>query len=994
VDSAAYARSVAVVCAQCGQENPDGFRFCGACGAPLSEASPTREVRKTVTVLFADVVGSTALGESRDPEAVRAQMTHWFEDARAILARHGGTVEKFIGDAVMAVFGVPRTHEDDALRAVRAASELQRPELRIGVNTGEVVAGEGETIVTGDAVNVAARLEQAAGAGEVLIGMETYRLVRDAVGVEKVPPLDLKGKAAPVAAYRLLRIDTAAEGVARRLDSPLVGRRRERERLRADFERVVSDRTCQLFTLLGPAGVGKSRLVLDFLESADARVVRGRCLPYGEGITYWPLVEVVLQLGGEPDAVLGSSPPETQLAFRRLLESAAAERPLVVVFDDLHWAEETFLDLVEHVADWSRDAPIFLLCVARPDLLDLRPAWGGGKLNATAILLEPLPADDVDRLLENLLDGAELDSATRERILAAAGGNPLFVEEMIAMVREDGGSAMTVPPTIQALLQARLDHLGDDERAVIERGSVEGEVFHQTAVMQLAPDQVRSGVPQQLLALVRKQLIRPSAGTLPDDEAFRFRHLLIRDAAYDGLPKSTRADLHERFALWLEEHVTLVEQDEIVGYHLEQAARYRRELGSDDAALASGAASRLERAARAAHARGDVLAADNLARRAVDLLPAGHPQRLDILPSLVELAIFDARFSAAEELIGELAATDEPVSQAYALLFRTELQVTQGDLEDLEHVRSQIDRAAKTLGEKGDERGMAVAERMLGGTFWMECRAEAAGAAYTRARAHAERAGDTALVNDMTSQLGAAAIFGPMPVHEALANAERRLAEAAGKPLLEATAKRGLGRLLAQVGEFERARTLHSEGSETIREAGLVSASMAGIQARSFIEQLSGDHEAAVDFLREGSEQFKRLGDRRYLSTTVLNLVLVLLDLERIEEAETWLEVAIAEMNPADVVDTAYTHAARGRIAALRGDYARGIEQAERAVEIAERTDFFDVRTNMNLQHGHVLALAGRGNEAAAAYQRGLEIARAKGATAWTKQIEALLAEL
>jgi class 3 adenylate cyclase/tetratricopeptide (TPR) repeat protein len=985
---------VAVVCAQCGQENPDGFRFCGACGAALGETAPAREVRKTVTVLFADVVGSTALGESSDPEAVRTLMAHWFEDARAILGRHGGTVEKFIGDAVMAVFGVPRTHEDDAMRAVRAAAELQRPELRIGVNTGEVVAGEGETIVTGDAVNVAARLEQAAGPGEVLIGTETYRLVRDAVGVEKVPPLDLKGKAVPVAAYRLLRIDTAAEGVARRLDSPLVGRQRERERLRADFERVVSERTCQLFTLLGPAGVGKSRLVLDFLESADVRVVRGRCLPYGEGITYWPLVEVVLQLGAEPDAVLGSSPPETQLAFRRLLESAAAEGPLVVVFDDLHWAEETFLDLVEHVADWSRDAPIFLLCVARPDLLDLRPAWGGGKLNATAILLEPLPADDVDLLLENLLDGAELDSATRERILAAAGGNPLFVEEMIAMVREDGGNAMTVPPTIHALLQARLDRLGDDERAVIERGSVEGEVFHQTAVMQLAPDRVRSGVPQQLLALVRKQLIRPSAGTLPDDEAFRFRHLLIRDAAYDGLPKATRADLHERFALWLEEHVTLVEQDEIVGYHLEQAARYRRELGSDHDALASAAASRLQRAARAAHGRGDILAADNLARRAVDLLPAGHPLRLDILPSLVRLAIYVARFSAADELIAELAASDEPASQAYALLFRAELQMTRGGLEDLEHVRSQIDQAAKTLAEAGDERGMAVAERMLGGTLWMECRAEAATTAYVRARAHAERAGDTALVNEMTTQMGAAAIFGPTPVEEALGRAEQRLAAAAGKPLVEAQAKRGLGRLLALVGDFERARTLHDEGSETMRQAGLGDATIGGLQGRAFIERLAGNQEAAAEFLRQGAATFKRLGDRRYLSTMALNLVLVLLDLGQIDEAKMWLEEAITEMNPADVVDAAFSHGEQGRIAALRGDYAEGIGQTERAVELAESTDFYDVRTAMHVEHARVLALAGRRDEAAAAYERALEVTRAKGATAWTKQLEGLLAEL
>ena len=984
---------VAVICAQCGQENPDGFRFCGACGAALAEAAPAREVRKTVTVLFADVVGSTALGESRDPEAVRALMATWFEDARTILGRHGGTVEKFIGDAVMAVFGIPRTHEDDALRAVRAAAELQRPELRIGVNTGEVVAGEGETMVTGDAVNVAARLEQAAGPGEVLIGMETFRLVRDAVGVEKVPPLDLKGKAEPVPAYRLLEIDTAAEGVARRLDSPLIGRRRERERLRADFEHVVSERTCQLFTLLGPAGVGKSRLVLDFVESADARTVRARCLPYGEGITYWPLVEVVLQLGADPDAILGSSPAETQLAFRRLLESAAAEQPLVVILDDLHWAEETFLDLVEYVADWSRNGSIFLLCVARPELLDARPMWGGGKPNATSILLEPLPRADVDELLENLLDGATLEAGIRERILASADGNPLFVEEMIAMVREEGDGALTVPPTIQALLQARLDRLGDDERAVIERGSVEGEVFHQTAVMQLAPEQSRPGVPQRLLALVRKELIRPSAGTFPDDEAFRFRHLLIRDAAYDGLPKATRADLHESFALWLEEHVTLVEQDEIVGYHLEQAARYRQDLGSGNDALSASAAATLERAAHVAHARGDVVAAENLARRAADLLPPGSPQRLGIIPDLVRLASTSARFDVAEKFIDELLASDQRGARAYGLLFRSDLEIAKGGVEDVDGLRSEAEQAVETFAELGDERGIAIAEWALGNTFWMQCRAEAASAAYARGREHAERAGDEGIANAISTQLAVAAILGPTPMSEALPNAEKRLAGAAGKPLVEAQAKRGLGRLLAQVGEFERARALLAEGTNTMREAGLPPM-MAGIQAHGFVERLAGDNEAAAEYLRQGAEQYRQQADRRYFSTAALNLALVLLDLGQIDEAETWLEEAIAGMNAADVVDVAGSYAMQGHIAALRGDHEQGIELAQRGVEIAEQTDFFEVHANTYIELGHVLALAGRREEAAAAYERALAAARDKGATAWAARVDALLAEL
>ena len=355
------------------------------CGASLTEPITTREERKVVTVLFCDLVGSTALGESTDPEALRARMRRYFEDLRAIIERHGGTVEKFVGDAVMAVFGIPVSHEDDALRAVRAAAEMRAAiaehglEARIGINTGEVVVGgEGETLVTGDAVNVAARLEQAAAAGETLIGAESRVLVRDAVKVEAVRPLALKGKSEPVEAFRLLEVIGGAGPLARHLETPLVGRERERQRLWRDYEDAVADRTCRLFTLLGPAGIGKSRLVADFLERVgdEADVLRGRCLSYGEGITYWPLVEILIAIGAEPDTVIGTSPPETQLAFRRLVETRTAVRPQVVVIDDLQWAEPVFVDLVEHVADMSRDAPIFLLCVARTELLDNRGLAG------------------------------------------------------------------------------------------------------------------------------------------------------------------------------------------------------------------------------------------------------------------------------------------------------------------------------------------------------------------------------------------------------------------------------------------------------------------------------------------------------------------------------------------------------------------------------------------------------------------------------------------
>ena len=488
-----------MICASCGAENRDGARFCDSCGAALAETTPAREVRKVVTVLFCDVSGSTALGERIDPESLRRVMARYFETAKTIVERHGGTVEKFIGDAVMAVFGVPTVHEDDALRAVRAADELRggldelndelesgygtRLELRMGVNTGEVVTGTEERLATGDAVNVAARLEQAAQPGEVLLGEETYGLVRDGVEAEPTAPVEAKGKADPLAAYRLVSVQAEAPG--RRHEAPMIGREQQRELLEGAFANVVSDRSCHLFTILGAAGVGKSRLAQEFLGGVDATVVSGRCLSYGEGISYWPVTEVVKQLvpagatTGPLASILGDdtasgSPEEIAWAFRKLLEARAAERPVVVVFDDLHWGEPTFLDLVEHVADLSRDAPILLLCMARPELFDVRPAWGGGKLNATTALLEPLAPDETAELVDLLAGGVE--HGLRNRILEAAGGNPLFVEEMVAMAAESG-EEVAVLLIIRYRRRARRDSPADIRPALRRESAVARRLY-------------------------------------------------------------------------------------------------------------------------------------------------------------------------------------------------------------------------------------------------------------------------------------------------------------------------------------------------------------------------------------------------------------------------------------------------------------------------------------------------------------------------------------
>ena len=704
-----------------------------------------------MTILFADVTGSTALGERLDPEALRRVMGRFFDEMELVIHAHGGTVEKFIGDAVMAVFGIPRSHEDDPVRAVRAAggmrealealnAELERDhgvgiEIRIGVNTGEVVAGDpssGQRLVTGDAVNVAARLEQAASPGEIVVGEITYRLVKDAVEVTAIEPLELKGKSEPVPAYRLEAVLADVAGHERHLDSPLIGRTKELEMLERALDRARTERTSQLFTLLGSAGVGKSRIVHEFLAgpASGAIILRGRCLSYGEAITFFPLAEVVQQAAGiaegdsrevareklvtlmadAPDGEWIASlvsglfgwgePGGTEDAFwavRKMFEHVARTRPLVIVFDDIHWAEPAFLDLVEHLADWMREAAALLLCIARPELLEIRAGWSGGKMNATSILLEPLPADEASLLVDNLLGRAEIPTTARDRILEAAEGNPLFVEEMIGMLIddrllrfEDGVwhaveelADLTVPPTIQLLLAARLDRLDTEERAAIERGAVEGKVFHTGAVATLSQERLRANVPSRLLALARKELIRPDRAEFAGEDAFRFRHLLIRDAAYEAMPKEQRADLHERYAEWLERAAgeRVNEYEEILAYHFEQAHRFRIELGQPDdhvRTLGEAAAERLIRCADRARERSDYVSARGLLQRAADVSTGSlHSRALfELSRALFDLNDFQGAADAAETAIAVAEENEDHEYASRSRLIRAEVEGT------------------------------------------------------------------------------------------------------------------------------------------------------------------------------------------------------------------------------------------------------------------------------------------------------------------------------
>ena len=948
-----------------------------------------------MTVVFCDVTGSTELGESTDPEALRALLARYFERMKGIVESHGGSVEKFIGDAVMAVFGVPVSHEDDALRACRAAVEMRDafPELgiagRIGVNTGEVVTGTEERLATGDAVNVAARLEQSAQPGEVLIGEATLRLVRTAVEAGDERQLELKGKAETVGSWPLLAVTGEVE---RRFATPMVGRETELRRLRDAFEQARLDRSCQLFTVLGSAGVGKSRLAAEFLSGLDARVVRGRCLSYGEGITYWPVVEILKQLGtlpkGDPARplrfLLGESeapaaPDEIAWGFRKLLEQEAQEQPLVCLLDDLHWGEETLLDLVEHVADLSRDAPLLLLCMARPELLERRPSWGGGKWNATTVLLEPLGAADTERLLSEL---GGVGNELRERIVHVAEGNPLFLEEMLALVRDSGGAEVEVPPTIQALLAARLDQLDPAERSVLERGSVEGRTFHRGAVVALADGD--GSVDQRLIALVRKELVRPDRPQLQGDDAYRFRHLLIRDAAYEALPKATRADLHRRFATWLERHgQNLVELEEILGYHLEQAALYLAELGQGERELALAAGDRLGLAGRRAVWRGDFRAGTGLLERALNLT---RPYRLDVhveadLARTLEMTDVARGLRVADAAVERADAAGDEAGVALLRTVAGTMRIHTGECspDELEELAT---AARSRLEALGDDDGLVHVWEALGWVANMHSRLEGWADAIEQSLLHARRAGHLVVGS---RALSVPLTMGPMPASEALAKLDSFIA---GQPHPADLQLRAV--LLAMLGQIDEAWALGLRADEQARELGI----NVGPTFLSELALIAGDEQAAAEYLRSTCEELETRGATAQLSTYVALRARVLCKLGSPGEAEQLAQRGRELGDPEDVWTQALWRQAQALVHSARGENAEAVELAEDGLCWWSRTDSLLRKGEAYCDLADVLEAAGRRDEAIGAWRDALDAYERKEVMPLARRVRERLAML
>jgi len=1030
-----------------------------------------RKARKVVTVLFADVVDVTGLARRLDPEALHQLMSRYFNEMRAVLERHGGTVELYLGDAVMAIFGVPVVHEDDALRAVRAAAGMRdalpglnreleqtwgvRLDMRIGVNTGEVIVGDrarGEPLAAGAAVRFAKQIQEEAAPGEILIGQATCRLVTGAVRIEAVER-DSRAGAGPIDAVRLIYVRPAGSpGRPRRFHSPLVGRRRQLEALSSVFSNIAADRACHLYTVLGSAGVGKSRLAAEFVEQLGdgVTVLAGRCLPYGEGITYWPLADALRELassGGGPGeklsvetiaeqvpdepkaqliaervaAVLGvgapvaCAPEETFWAVRKLLEALASRRPLIVVFDDMHWAEPTFLDLIEHIADYSRGCPIFILCMARPELLDERPGWSGGKLNATCVLLEPLSHDDCAELVANLRGSMPLSANSEARIAEAAEGNPLFAEELLAMIIDDtqagrgaGGRAsddasrLSLPPTIQALLSARLELLPEDERALVELASVEGTQFHRGALDELDPGRSDVAVERSLSALVRRDLIRPDRATFAGEQAFRFRHVLIRDAAYESLQKDARAELHERFAGWLERTVgtRIPEFEEIVGYHLELAYQYvelLRGTGADAQSLAARAARRLESAGRRALSRSDLPAAIGLLERAAALPVDDDPLRPTLLVDLAATEIEAGKLRRANSVLvqamGLAAAHHDARASAHVEVQRQFLQLEEVTGQGTNEAKEVVERVLPVFESAGDHLGLCRALRLRAYAHWLEAHAAAAAGAWSEAAEHARLAGAERERIELLTWVASSLFFGPTPVDEAIVGCEQIRGAVKADAAAEAATLHPLAGLHAMGGRFALARELLAT-SRALRADIDPTLNLAVSHPRAIVEMLAGDPAAAEMYLKADSDTLDEMKDESLLSTTDAFRAQAILAQGRDEEAEHFTRLSEERAAPSDLLTQIIWRSVRARVLARRGNIEEAESLARQAVSLAEQTDFLNQRADALVDLAHVLRQAGRHEEALSTGAEALDLYQQKGNSVAAASARSLLAHL
>jgi DNA-binding SARP family transcriptional activator len=979
----------------------------------------TSESRRTVTVLFCDIVDSTRLAIQLDAEAYRRLMSLYFDAVRGAVEAHGGTVEKFIGDAVMALFGVPERHEDDALRAVRAAvdtraavarlnEEARRDwdselAVRLAVNTGEVISSGSDVAVMGAALNVAAHLEQRAGANEIVLGEETQALVKDAVLAEHVELGD------NLSGWRLKEVIADAPAVERRLDAPLIGREKELRRLRTTFQRVRKAKSCGVVTIVGEAGIGKTRLAREFVGAAkeDARVLVGRCVAYGAGATYLPIAEIVRQASPEASAagiasllaaeedteqvaqrvaeVVGwaegpAAPGEAFWAIRRLLEATAREQPLIVALDDIHWAEPTLLDLVEYLGEWV-DAPVLILCLARPDLLESRPGWGGPTSTGFVVELDPLPAEAVTALVDELA-GGPVAPDVQDRIVERAGGNPLFAEQLLALAAEAPEVSLDqAPPTVEALIASRLDRLDPRELDVLRRAAVIGRHFTRADVKDLG-----SLEDADLAGLERRALVHAIDGR------FAFHHALVRDVAYRGIPKAERAELHERAADSLARRDGA---DELVGYHLEQAYLYRIELARvDDRAnrLAHAAGNRLGRAGVRAWKRADAPATTNLLQRAVDLLPAHDPKRRELLCELGLAVRQHGNPDGAEQIFTEAAALSSAEHDARVEL-RARVELASLRLYRApEELQEQLDFALKaiaTLETHGEDRALGRAWMLVGairGQF--QCLNVEWSDAATRAAHHYRAAGFSAAwcVGDIAN----AAYYGPETVENALRLCDTLLAENAEDRAIEANVLTTIACLYAEDGRFDDARSCINRAVALWEDLGQSAAAQSSLMSLGTVELLDDQPDAAEAALRAGCKSLAQRGDTAFLASRASELAEALYVQGRYVEAQSWAETARENAVDGDLHAQAMWRSISAKFEAQAGQFERAEALSSEALGLLAQTDALNDRGKVLLDRAEVFRLAGRDDAARETARTAAALFREKGNLVLAARAEAM----
>jgi class 3 adenylate cyclase/tetratricopeptide (TPR) repeat protein len=992
-------------------------------------------LRKTVTIVFADIAGSTDLGERLDAEVVRDILDRYFAEMQHVLERHGGTIEKFIGDAVVAVFGVPKLHENDALRAVRAATEMRlaldtlnrgfeqesniQLDLRIGINTGEAVAGEtvsGQRYVTGDCVNVAARLQQHASPGDILIGQTTFELVRDAVEAQATELLMVKGKSSPLRAWRLGRVRPRSDRIAATTDTAMVGRNLELDELRHGLDEAISSHGCRLITCLGPPGIGKSRLANEFLErlTAEFSVLRGHCLEYGEGITYAPVAEIVERLGGLESSVAlvnnpderdfvrrhiaraigvepgGSSTAEIFSAIRELLEALARERPVVVVVDDIHWAEPTLLDLIEDLVATGTNGSVLIVCLARPELFELRPGWKVRKPHTQTLSIEPLSTSDSLELLRAQKRSGDLDPSRADRIANAAAGNPLFLQQMLAMIGDDPMSN-NVPPTVQALIAARLERLESRERAILEAAAVEGEHFDAAEIRALTGVLDERTFHSHLLALVQKQLVEREPARLASVDPFRFVHVLVRDVAYEGIPKSRRADLHEQLAERFERLGG--GRDELSGLHLEYAYRYWVDLRKQSRAAEVGkrASGYLAEAGNRAFARGDMTAASNLLDRATSLPGLAVAERGELLVLLGSALARSGDFVRCDEILAQViiraAETSDHNLESRALVERAAWRLWR-EPKTANDARLTAASAIHHFEQTRDERGLAQSWRLVADA---ESTWQGSLDALDRAVTYGRAAGDRREVSDALWWASVAMHFGPMPVEQGIVRCQQILTDARDDRTLEAGIRGILAGLLAMRGQFQEARVLYEEGFAILAELGLNLRMATRRTISGAVELLAGDPVAAERELTWAIERLENMGERIDRPGVAAQLAEALYQQGRYEEAEQFAEIGEEGAHAARV---RYRFAVRAKLWARRGELSAAEREARRIVELASTDDNLTSRGHALIDLAEVLRMSGKTGDARLQVESALRLYEKKGNTVSAATARAILADV